>query len=398
MIKIQTGRKTITLAVLVAIYSISMVTSLPGLAISPILGKLQGIFRESSELQLQLLESLPSFMIVPFILLAGRLSLLFNKKKLLITGLSVFFICSVIYPFAQSLDLLLWISALLGIGAGMVIPFSTGLVADYFSGTYRIKQLGYVSAITNLTLVLATLLSGVLAGINWHFSFLVYGISGISLIFSFFLDNKPPYENEESEKDTPPAKTRDSEKIKWPVRLMLFYFLITILALTIPLNLALYMRNLKLGNYDTSGTLISVFFLSMTLPGLFVEKIIERLKKNTNFLALVLISLGLLIFAFKSGITLLVIGVILIGLGYGVMQPIIYNKTAVSVPPFKATYALALVMVMNYIAIIIYPFLLRLVENIFKEDSAYFPFIFCTLLSIAFTIFVFFRRNTDTFN
>ena len=99
--KIKTGQGNMTLQKLIAIYSISMVTSLPGLAISPILGKLESIFSSTSELQLQMLESLPSFIIVPFILLAGRMSLYFNTKKLLITGLAIFFACSIAYPFAD---------------------------------------------------------------------------------------------------------------------------------------------------------------------------------------------------------------------------------------------------------------------------------------------------------
>lgn len=59
--KIKTGQGTISLFTLLAIYSISMVTSLPGLAISPILGSLETIFKGASDLQLQMLESLPSF-------------------------------------------------------------------------------------------------------------------------------------------------------------------------------------------------------------------------------------------------------------------------------------------------------------------------------------------------
>ena len=125
--KIKTGQGNMTLQKLIAIYSISMVTSLPGLAISPILGKLESIFSSTSELQLQMLESLPSFIIVPFILLAGRISLYFNTKKLLITGLAIFSACSIAYPFADRMWALLLISGLLGIGAGLVIPFSTGL-------------------------------------------------------------------------------------------------------------------------------------------------------------------------------------------------------------------------------------------------------------------------------
>lgn len=387
--RIKTGHGSISLQKLLAIYSISMVTSLPGLAISPILGKLETIFRHATELQLQLLETLPSFIIVPFILIAGRLSLRTNKKKLLITGLSVFFACSVIYFFANKMWLLLLNSALLGIGAGLVIPFSTGLVADYFSGVYRTKHLGYVSAINNFTLVLATLLAGFLAGINWHLSFLVYCIAGISLCFVFFLDNKPV--------SAVPVQTAPQRVgFKWPILLMLLYFFITLLALTVPLNLALYIHNLHLGAYDTSGTLIAIFFLAITLPGLFVEKILGRLKAYTNFCAMVLISIGLILFVFKSGLLLLTVGVLSIGFGYGVMQPIIYNKTANMVSTTDATYALALVMVMNYIAILTYPFFLELLQKIFHGDSAYFPFTISGILAVAFTIYSYFRRYSPT--
>lgn len=395
--KIKTGQGSINLQKLVAIYSISMITSLPGLAISPILGKLESIFKSASELQLQMLESLPSFMIVPFILLAGRLSLHANKKKLLILGLVIFVICSIIYPFAQSMWLLLTISAFLGIGSGLVIPFSTGLVADYFTGAYRTRQLGYVSAITNLTLVLATLLAGFLAGVSWHLSFLVYCISGISLFFAFFLENKPPYSFSSSK---PQTNSTDRQKhffqFNWPVQLMLFYYLITFLALTVPFNLALYMRDLKMGNYDTSGTLISIFFLSMTVPGFLINPIIRKFKTYTNFTAMILLSIGLILFALKSGLFLLVIGVICMGLGYGTMQPIIYDKTASSVTPAHATYALSLVMVMNYIAILTYPFILKGLEKLFSEDSAYFPYVLCMIISLAFTVFTFFRRHSAT--
>lgn len=383
--KIRTGHGTITRIALLAIYSVSMVTSLPGLAISPILGRLETIFSTASELQLQLLESLPSFIIVPFILIAGRLSLHINKKKILIIGLAIFFICSLIYPFLHTLSSLLLVSTFLGIGAGMVIPFSTGLVADYFSGTARTRQLGYVSAINNLTLVLATMLSGFLAGINWHYSFLVYCLSGISLFFSFFLDNKPPYVQAHAL-----SIQTDQNHFKWPVQLMLFYFFITILVLAVPFNLALYMHNLKIGSSTTSGNLISAFFLAITVPGFILNRILKTFKSYTNLISLIAISTGMLFFTISGGIVLLTLGTILIGLGYGIMQPIIYEKTAEGVNKKQATYALALVMVMNYIAIVVFPFIL----SIFSDDSAYFPFLFSTILSIAFTVFAFLRKNT----
>lgn len=254
--KIQTGHGMITLTALLAIYSISMVTSLPGLAISPILGDLKNIFKDASDLELQMLESLPSFIIVPFILLAGRLSLRINKKRILIIGLSIFFGCSVIYPFSNSLWLLLVVSALLGVGAGMIIPFSTGLIADNFTKRYRTRQLGIASSITNITLVLATFLAGVLADINWHYAFLVYCLSGISLLFAFKLNSAPPATPQKAQ---PTNDTPVSASHNWPVALMFLYYFITFIVLTVPFNLSIYMETLKFKDPDISGSYISVF-------------------------------------------------------------------------------------------------------------------------------------------
>ena len=72
--KIETGKGYITLWALVGVWSISALTSLPGLAVSPILGDLSSIFKTATEFDIQMLTSLPSLLIIPFILLSGRLS------------------------------------------------------------------------------------------------------------------------------------------------------------------------------------------------------------------------------------------------------------------------------------------------------------------------------------
>ena len=154
--KIKTGKGTITLGVLLAIWSVSAIASLPGLAISPILGDLNKIFPKATDLEIQMLTSLPSLLIIPFVLLAGKLSVGKDKLKILAVGLSIFFLSGVACLFARSMMWLIVISCILGVGAGMVIPLSTGLIVDYFTGDSRVRQLGYSSAINNLTLVVAT--------------------------------------------------------------------------------------------------------------------------------------------------------------------------------------------------------------------------------------------------
>ena len=86
--KIKTGKGTITLGVLLAIWSVSAIASLPGLAISPILGDLDKIFPHTSHLEIQMLSSLPSLLIIPCVLLAGKLSENRNKLKILYAACS----------------------------------------------------------------------------------------------------------------------------------------------------------------------------------------------------------------------------------------------------------------------------------------------------------------------
>lgn len=132
--KIKTGNGSISPITLIAIWSVSAVVSLPGLAVSPILGKLSVIFPKAGDLEIQMLTSLPSLLIIPFVLLSGKLSIGRDKIRLLILGLSLFFGSGILYFFATSMTALIAISCILGIGAGIMIPLSTGLIVDYFRG------------------------------------------------------------------------------------------------------------------------------------------------------------------------------------------------------------------------------------------------------------------------
>ena len=151
--RIQTGQGTIPLITLIGIWSISALNALPGLAVSPILGRLSAIFPHSTELDIQMLSSLPSLLIIPFIILSGKLTEKINNVLLLQVGLVIFSLSGILYMLSTKMWQLITVSALLGIGSGLIVPLSTGLISRFFTGTYRTKQFGLSSAITNITLV-----------------------------------------------------------------------------------------------------------------------------------------------------------------------------------------------------------------------------------------------------
>ena len=89
--KIETGRGRIPLITLLAIWSISALNALPGLAVSPILGELQKIFPRATELDIQMLSSLPSLMIISGILSLTNLLYVFMEFLLFFKCILNFF-------------------------------------------------------------------------------------------------------------------------------------------------------------------------------------------------------------------------------------------------------------------------------------------------------------------
>ncbi|MDE6422399.1 MAG: MFS transporter, partial [Muribaculaceae bacterium] len=72
---IKTGKSPMTLMTYLAIMSISLIVNLPGLAVTPMLGTLTTIFPHTTQLEKQLLTALPNLLIIPFVLMSGKLSL-----------------------------------------------------------------------------------------------------------------------------------------------------------------------------------------------------------------------------------------------------------------------------------------------------------------------------------
>ena len=386
--KIDTGKGTISLITLIAIWSVSAVTSLPGLAVSPILGDMNNIFPKASDLEIQMLTSLPSLLIIPFVLLAGHLSTGRSKLAILYEGLAIFTLCGVACLLAKSMTALIIASSILGIGAGMIIPLSTGLVVDYFTGNVRVQQLGYSSAINNLTLVAATALTGYVADINWHLSFLVYLLPGVSLILSLALRRETP---------TPEPKHSDQYKQTTINRrhlwvLTAFYFVATYITLVITFDTAFLFEKYHISQH-LAGISISLFFLAIMLPGLFLNRIIAVTRSYTNALSAMVMTVGLLLLSISKSPILLISGVILTGLGYGVIQPLIYDKAAIIEPPKLATKALSVVMAANYTAIILCPFIINAARRLFASHSEQFGFILNASVAAVVTLIAFIGRR-----
>ena len=325
-------------------------------------------------------------------------------------GLAIFALSGILYLLAGKMWQLIAISAMLGVGSGMIIPLSTGLISKYFTGPYRVKQFGLSSAITNFTLVVATAVTGYLAEVNWHLPFVVYLLPLASLVLSVYLRRSMISEegaasitnSEEKEVDTPVdpevAKCKRGINVKYLLQVMMFYGLSTYLALIVTFNLPFLMEEYHFSS-GNSGIMISLFFLAIMAPGFFLNRIVGLFREKTKFYSLLSIAVGLALIWLSPKEWVIAPGCILVGLGYGVIQPVIYDKTTHTAVPKKATLALAFVMMMNYLAILLCPFIIDFFQStVFHIKSQQFAFVFNLCITLVALVWAYRKRDTFLFD
>ena len=127
-------------------------------------------------------------------------------------------------------------------------------------------------------------------------------------------------------------------------------------------------------------------------------RVIKLLGQRTSLLAAVSIAAGLLLMSMASEHIMLYVAAVLMGFGYGVFQPVIYDKATYTVTDGrKSTLSLAIVLSVNYIAVAMTPFVIDFFRDIIGTKSNHFPFILNFALTMLFAVVVVLRRKTFTF-
>lgn len=399
---VDSGNGKMPLISLIAILSISLTVNLPGLAISPIMGKLNEVFKNVTELEIQLLTVLPNLVTIPFILCSGKICKQSNQMFILAIGLSIYTLTGVLYFFADTMIELILLSCLLGVGCGLVIPLAASLVSQYFSGKARTKQLGMKSSLSNFTVIFATLFVGWIATIGWHLSFIVYMIPIIPLcLIPFMTDSyisrhrivdstaKVP-ENDDKKAAAEEAASNAAPSVILPNRPhpagnnvpysgkaalnMLFCLMGLYLVMTYGTEVVSYYLPFSMKHYGLTtgdvGVATAMFFLAATVSGFCLTYIINFCKRLTMQWAILLCVAGLMLVAFVPQYWGFIVGVFVMGFGYGVVQPVIYDKTSYVAPTAAdSTSYFSYLLTCNYIGISIVPFIIQFAKKGFGASG-----------------------------
>lgn len=411
MLFLESGKYRVPLITVISILSMSIVVNLPGLAISPVMGKLEEVFPHTSELEIQLLSILPNFFIIPFVLLSGKLSMSKSKLSLAFLGLVIYLLSGIAYLFAKNMVWMIIISCTLGVGCGLVIPIAGGLLADYFFGKYRVKLLGVKSGVAVFTIVLANIFVGGTVNKDWHVPFIVYIVPIIPIVLFPFISSKFLKKNLLESKDKvielkadkvqDKIATKDKKfkkKDNMIFKLTWFYGMMTFVVLVITYYMPFRMQKAGISDFIL-GEVTALYFLAMAIPGFMLSTIIFLFRRHAILIGNILLIAGIIVNTIFSDSITFAVGAAFMGFGYGIIQPILYDKATNTTDNDKeSTQRFSILLSGNYIAIALGPFIFKIIEDLIHDHSLMVPYYISIIVMVVIILLNIFYRNSFVFS
>lgn len=174
------AKQGIILAIMLALFLGALDQTIVGTALPQIITDLSGANLYTWVVTIYLLASTVT---VP---IYGKLSDMYGRKPLLLTGVGLFLIGSVLAGLSQNIEQLIIFRGIQGLGAGALFPIALATIGDLYSAKERGRYQGLFGAVFGLASLIGPALGGWLTDtFSWHLIFYVnlpIGLISIAII------------------------------------------------------------------------------------------------------------------------------------------------------------------------------------------------------------------------
>jgi MFS family permease len=328
-----------------------------GSYITPILPSIASNFEGGETFARQMLTT-PSLIVVPFILFSAILLKFFSKKILILAGLSLYCISGVGTFLSFNADILLFFRSLSGVAAGLVTPYTTALITDYYKGDKKDAVISKSGISSNVGGILLLVLTGYVTSIYWRFGFLTPLLCLIPLYLI--------YTQIESYKKAADHKYPFVFGLIFKKEILyicLAYFLIMVFVFNYFASISFVIRNHNLGNSVQSGIAQSFYMLAAIIANL----LLTIIKKQSSYLLfafqLLFVAQGFFTLYYHN---LDIVGVyfasFLIGMGYGAFFNSMLSLATAYTTKVNTANAISLMVASMYLAQFVSPLFLSKVS------------------------------------
>lgn len=360
---------------MISILSLSLLTVMAGAAVAPALQVISAYFSDVPQGLVQMIISVPAVFIVLTNLFFAKLCARFRAKTLLLSGLVLYVAGGCVAGAFSNIYAVLAARALVGIGVGIIMPLSTGLLAFYYDKEQQDALMGYSSAMNLLGGSVATLLAGVLSAFSWRASFLVYLMGLISVVLVIaFLPNERIAGEERRDSGKPSESFRSLFSQNYPYVIAMFLLMFTFFAY--PANFAI--ETAKSGVIPQSA--VAVIMAGMDAfgfaGGILYGRLHKRAGNATGLIAPAAFLFGYLLLSGFSGWGATIAGSVLIGFASGMGVPFIISHASAKAGERAATTVMPMLSAALYLAQFVTPMILGVIRGIAGEDRiAHLPYV-----------------------
>ncbi len=342
----------------VSILSLSLLTVMAGAAVAPALDTIREYFSEADKTLVQLIISVPALFIFITNLFFSGLCRKFKSRTLLLAGLMLYTAGGCIAGLFNNIFVVLIFRALVGIGVGIIMPMSTGLLAFYYTKDKQDRLMGYSSAMNQMGGVVATLIAGMLAQISWRLSFLVYLMGLISIVLCvLFLPNEKLAAGEEKLE-----KQRGNFGNYYTFVIAMFLLMFTFFVY--PSNFAIEAAGEGIISAEAITAIMAGADLVAFAGGLLFVHVKKRMGRLTVYVAPVLFFAGYMLLAFAGGFPGALTGSACIGFANGIGIPCIISTASAKAGKTAATTVMPMISAAMYLAQFVTPFILSTVSKV----------------------------------
>lgn len=354
-------------------------------------------FDGQSTTSIQALVTIPSFSIMLFVLASTWIVKLIGKRNTVVLGLALALIGGVGPAFVDNFTAIEVLRFLFGAGTGIYTSLAVSLIGDFFSGDEQRNLLGLQSAISSLGSSLSTFVAGLLVGISWQSTYLVYFVLlPVIIIFLSGYPRQPKTSAPQATAETKGGKT-GSKKISIYVlagMLILFVYFNAMMALYTNSGLAL--QEMHMANQNMLGTSLAVAGIIGSLITMLYGPIYRVLKHVTP---IVFCGIGVVGFFWMSHATSMLfftIAAVMVS-STAILIPYVYGTVMDSVPDSTKNFAISLAMVLNNLGASFSPYTLSFLGKTFQMTSYSDSFVICAvimiLLAVAFGVMLLSRNR-----
>jgi len=383
----MTTKVEVTRQVTATILSMSLLTVMAGAAIAPALGIIKQHFASAPDLLVQLIVSMPALLIIITSLFFRTISNVLRTRSIAIIGLVLYVLAGAGCYFVHDIHVLLVMRALLGVSVGLIMPLSTGLLAYYFPPEELARLMGLSAAMNQMGGVVATLLAGLLATIEWNYAFLVYilGLITLVMVLVWLPDEQLSSHDKQGNAFEPRHLLKFHPSVVGMFLLMTIFFIF-------PTNFAIIASQ----QTALSPQAITMIMVGLDLVAFFVGlafgQLMKTFRRPIKYFAPVSFLLGFGLYLLGN-VTALLLGSAMVGIAAGVGVPYLNTIASIKGGKNSATTVMPLLSAALYLGQFISPIIVMPLVRYFWPGDVSGPYSVGMVLSLIFLFQVWATRN-----